>query len=111
MNSDPFLSLIISVFNEKKRLHHLDEVFAFFSKFPFVWEVVVVNDGSRDRTLEELKKWQTRPELKIIFYDLNKGQGYAIKQGMMRAKGKYRLFMDIDLSTSLEAFDQFYPRL
>ncbi|MGQ9579298.1 MAG: glycosyltransferase [Candidatus Aminicenantales bacterium] len=89
------------VYNEEKWLHHLDEVFAFSSMFLFVRRLVVVNDGSRDRTLEESKKWQTRPELKIISYNRNRGKGYADKQGMMRAKGRYRLFMEIDLSTPL----------
>ncbi|MGQ9471694.1 MAG: dolichyl-phosphate beta-glucosyltransferase [Candidatus Aminicenantales bacterium] len=111
MSNQPFLSIIIPVFNEEKRLYHLDEVFAFFGKFPFSWEVVVVNDGSRDGTFEELKKWQARPELEIISYDRNRGKGYAIKQGMMQAKGKHRLFMDIDLSTPLAEFHRFYPWL
>lgn len=60
-----------------------------------------------------MKKWPTRPELNIISYDLNRGKGCAIKKGILRAKGKYRLFMDIDLSTPLWAFHyfKFYPRL
>jgi glycosyltransferase involved in cell wall biosynthesis len=107
----PFLSIIIPVYNEEKRIRNLDQVLAFFDQFSFSWEVVVVNDGSRDSTLDQLQNWSMREEIKIVSYGRNRGKGYAIKQGMLAAKGEHRLFMDIDLSTPLEEFHLFFPLL
>ncbi len=109
--SEPFLSIIIPVYNEEKRINNLDKVLDFYDHFSFSWEVVVVNDGSRDSTLDRLQKWALREEIKILSYDRNRGKGYAIKHGMMKAKGEHRLFMDIDLSTPLEEFHLFFPLL
>jgi len=107
----PFLSIIIPVYNEEKRIRNLDKVLAFFGQFSLPWEVVIVNDGSRDTTLDQLQNWSMRKEIKIVSYDRNRGKGYAIKQGMLAAKGEHRLFMDIDLSTPLEEFHLFLPLL
>ncbi|MCX7973842.1 MAG: glycosyltransferase family 2 protein [Candidatus Aminicenantes bacterium] len=111
MKPDLFLSVIIPVYNEETRLFHLDEVINFFNQFSFKWELVVVNDGSTDLTFETLQKWREKHDFKIISYSKNRGKGYAIKQGMIEAKGQYRLFMDIDLSTPLEEFYKFFPWL
>lgn len=107
----PYLSIIIPVFNEEKRLHSLDKIFSFFQQFFFPWELIVVDDGSTDRTLSRLEAWKGKEEVKIISYRPNRGKGYAIKQGMLQARGQYRLFMDIDLSTPLEEFYLFQPYL
>lgn len=106
-----FLSIIIPVYNEEKRICHLEEVFTFFRNLPFSWELIVVNDGSQDRTLEALQAWRDNKNFRIISYGQNRGKGYAIKQGMLQAEGQYRLFMDIDLSTPLEEFNKFMPWL
>lgn len=107
----PYLSIIVPVFNEENRLHSLDKVVTFFQPFPFQWELIVVDDGSTDSTLAKLEPWAAREEVTIIAYKPNRGKGYAIKQGMLQAKGQYRLFMDIDLSTPLEEFYHFQPFL
>ncbi len=104
-----YLSIVIPVYNESERIHHLDEVFTFFSSFSFPWEIIVVNDGSQDNTLELLNNWTCGKEFKLISYLQNKGKGYAIKQGMLQARGQFRLFMDIDLSTPLDEFYRFLP--
>ncbi len=110
-NEKPHLSIVIPVFNEERRLGSLDKVLAFFRQFSFPWELIIVDDGSVDSTLAILDLWKKWEEVRILTYQPNRGKGYAIKQGMLQARGKYRLFMDIDLSTPLEEFYLFQPFL
>jgi glycosyltransferase involved in cell wall biosynthesis len=107
----PYLSLIIPVYNETTRLHNLKEVIDFLKKQKFLSELLVVDDGSTDETLSELKNWQKKGGLKIISYQPNHGKGYAIKKGMLAASGQFRLFMDVDLSTPLSELKNFLPYL
>jgi dolichyl-phosphate beta-glucosyltransferase len=109
MNNRPFLSVIIPVYNESKRLYNLSEIVKFFNGQHFPWELIIVNDGSRDATLKQLRLLNKKYKFKIITYLPNQGKGFAIKSGMLQATGKYRLFMDIDLSTPLEEFHKFKP--
>ena len=106
-----YLSIIIPVYNEEKRLKCLRKVFSFLAKQEFLSEVVVVNDGSTDKTLINLRLLQTEFPLLLVTYRLNRGKGYAIKRGMLKARGKYRLFLDVDLSTPLKEFEKMVPFL
>lgn len=107
----PFLSVIIPVYNETKRLGTLPKIINFFKKQKFASELILVNDGSKDDTLEKIKNLQKKGLLRIITYKKNRGKGYAIKKGMLAANGKYNLFLDIDLSTPLGEFKKFLPYL
>jgi len=111
MGRDIFLSVVIPVFNESGRIHHLDEVLTFFGGCDFTSETIVVDDGSRDDTLQKLAPWRDREGVKVLSYPRNRGKGYAIRTGMGGAAGAFRLFMDIDLSTPLEEFRRFEPFL
>jgi len=93
------------VYNETARLANLYKISDFLKKFPYKTELIFVNDGSRDNTLPELKKMAKKLSFKIISYKQNKGKGYAVKTGMLGARGKYRLFTDIDLSVPIEELD------
>jgi len=106
-----FLSVVIPVFNESRRIHHLGEVQAFLDSQDFTSETIVVDDGSSDDTLQKLSPWKGQERFQIISYHPNRGKGYAIKRGMGQAAGEFRIFMDIDLSTSLEEFHKFLPFL
>lgn len=106
-----FLSVVIPVFNESSRIHHLSEVQLFFESQDFMSEIIVVDDGSCDDTLEKLSQWKRQEGFKIISYPQNRGKGYAIKKGMGQATGEFRMYMDIDLSTPLEEFRLFLPFL
>lgn len=111
MPDTPYISLIIPVYNESKRLFHVDEINNFLKKQKFSSELIIVNDGSTDNTLEELIKLQDNVNFNLISYHQNYGKGYAVKTGMMKAKGQYQLFTDIDLSTPLTELEKFIPLL
>lgn len=97
------LSVIIPIYNEGECLaENLGAVIDFLSTQELSWEVIAVNDGSSDHSpaiLEEFtRNW---PAFRVVSYPLNRGKGYAVKQGMLTARGGIRLFMDADLSTPL----------
>lgn len=107
----PFLSVIIPLFNEQTRLDRLWVVYKYLKKKKFKYEVILVNDGSTDKTLDKLKDLAKKYNFKLITYNDNKGKGYAIKTGMLQAKGRYKLFADIDLSTPVDEMEKFLPIL
>lgn len=107
----PFLSIIIPVFNEEKRIKNLKEIITYLGKQRFSWELIVVNDGSKDKTRKVLNSVKNSFKFKLLSYSPNLGKGFAIKTGMLEALGKYRLFLDIDLSTPINELDKFLPFL
>jgi len=96
------LSLIIPVYNEEKRIHNLFLIDSFIKNKRYIKELIVVNDGSKDKTLHMLRKYKEEIRFNLISYTKNKGKGYAIKKGVEKAKGSHVIFMDIDLSTPPE---------
>lgn len=98
------LSIIIPAYNESQRLPDtLAKVQAFVQSQPYEIEVLVIDDGSKDNTVELAKEWEARfPQLQVVQNKKNKGKGGVVKQGMLIAQGEYRLFMDADSSTPVE---------
>jgi len=111
MKSTPYWSIIVPVYNEANRLGNLNHIIRFLKSLPETWELIVVNDGSTDNTLDLVKAIQDRHPLQVVNYPQNQGKGYAIKQGMLVAKGRYRLFLDCDLSTPIEEINKIRPHL
>jgi len=108
---EPFLSVIVPVFNESGRIHNTSVISDYLNQQEFSSELTLVDDGSIDNTLDILQNLPPNPNRRIISYRPNRGKGHAIKVGMLAAKGKYRLFTDIDLSTPMEEFNKFLPHL
>lgn len=103
----PELSVIIPAYNEEQDLSaNVLLVDEHVKKLGTSYEIVLVNDGSRDKTLEIMHQLANK-HIRVFSYDRNYGKGYAVRHGMQNAQGKFRLFMDVDLSTSLEAVDEF----
>ncbi len=103
------LSLIIPAYNEEGRIGHtLDTVRTYLAHQPYDWEIVVVDDGSRDRTAETAA--QAAPEARVISYRPNRGKGHAVRTGMTAAVGRYRVFYDADASTPIEELEKLWPR-
>ena len=96
------VSIIIPCYNEEKRIEKtLRTINHFLIEQPYSYEVIVVDNGSKDETGEIVKDLQKEmPYLKILFKE-QYGKGWAVKEGMLAATGNYRLFTDADNSTDI----------
>lgn len=101
MNAPVFLSVIIPAFNEEKRLPAtLSTIILCLRAQGKPFEIVVVDDGSTDRTAEVAQ--QAGPEVRVLQNPGNRGKGYSVRNGMLNAQGQWRLMSDADLSTPIE---------
>src|SRR3989344_3750946 len=109
----PYLSVVIPAYNESKRLPlTLIDVDRHLSEQEYSYEILVVNDGSSDATAEIVNRFKPLIEnLKLIDNPQNRGKGAAVRQGMLAAKGNWRVFMDADNSTSIIEFNKMMPYL
>lgn len=106
-----FLSIIIPAFNESARIEAtLRDIGGFLRARAIDAEIIVVDDGSTDgtRALVESLVPHIRG-LRLIALGSNQGKGWAVKSGMLAAKGRYRLFMDADNSTTIHHWDLMEP--
>ena len=103
MNIIRTISLVIPAFNEEAIIEpSLDAIFSYLDTKPeFKWEVVIVNDGSKDKTGDMAEKYRLkRPNLTVIHHRHNKNLGAALRTGFENAKGEYIVTYDLDLSYS-----------
>lgn len=106
--SDIYLSLVIPAYNEELRIGGtLRDCLAYFDEQSYEAEIIVVDDGSADRTVEVVR--EGFPTVKIVTYPDNRGKGYAVKEGMLTAVGRYRLFYDADGSTPIAELEKVWP--
>lgn len=95
----PFLSVVIPAYNEERRLPAtLSSIYEYFAGQPFSVEVIVVDDGSADRTCEVCRAY---PDLRVLRNERNYGKGYSVRRGMLAARGEYILFSDADLAAPI----------
>jgi dolichyl-phosphate beta-glucosyltransferase len=106
----PFLSIVIPAHNEENRLPGtLEAIDEFLSSQLYTSEILVVENGSVDRTYEVATGYCSRiANLQVIRVD-GRGKGLAVKQGMLLARGEYRFFCDADLSMPVEEVNRFLP--
>lgn len=106
------LSVIIPAFNEESRLGDtLDKLATYFAAVDYPAEVIVVDDGSIDRTAEIARRHAAESlRLRVLGYGGNRGKGFAVRYGIMQATGEYRLFFDADGSTPIDQIEKFWPR-
>jgi glycosyltransferase involved in cell wall biosynthesis len=107
------ISVIIPAYNEAKRISTtLQSVQDFFVGKDFEYEIIVVNDGSRDTTTEVIYKIAHRiPQIILIDNHHNQGKGFAVRDGIHRATGDLILFMDADNSTTIDHLERVLPLL
>ncbi|QQG42625.1 MAG: glycosyltransferase family 2 protein [Candidatus Giovannonibacteria bacterium] len=108
---DIYLSVIIPAYNEAERLpktlRRFDE---YFAAQPYSYEILVVNDGSRDGTAAVVNKMAGEiKNLRLIDRGKNMGKGHTVREGMLAANGRIRLFADADNATDISHFDKMRP--
>jgi len=106
------LSVVIPCYNESTRVRPtLKSVLTYLKKQKYSSEIVLVSDGSKDDTGEVLKKFKAENPnfpVQVIDRKKNHGKGYTVKEGILAAKGDFRLFMDADSATTIEEMDNFW---
>ncbi len=102
-----FLSIIIPAYNEEKRIPNtLLKLLNHLSTKSYQWEIILVDDGSTDRTSEIAREVIKNNNLTVIKNHLNQGKGYSVKRGVLASTGKVLLFSDADFSTPIEELDK-----
>jgi dolichyl-phosphate beta-glucosyltransferase len=98
-----FLTIVIPAYNEAKRItRSLEDVKNFFRSADKSIEIIVVIEKSTDDTLLLARQSAGNdPRFQIIANEVQKGKGFAVRTGMLKARGKFAFFMDLDLSTPL----------
>ena len=108
MNS--FFSIIIPAYNEEKRLPGtLEQVFRFLEKQSYTSEVIVVENGSNDRTYETAEEFTKQHKNLRVLHHEQRGKGGAVQRGVREARGEYVFFCDADLSMPVEEISKFLP--
>ncbi len=105
------LSVIIPSYNGENEIK--GTVFAvrdYLSNQNYDWEIIVVSDGSKDKTAEVVESFKSDiPNLRFINNKINHGKGYSVRQGILASTGDLRLFMDDDNSTTIDQIENFMP--
>jgi glycosyltransferase involved in cell wall biosynthesis len=113
VSSAPELSIIIPSFNEDRRLPATLERVAKYiqDKRPHT-EVIVVDDGSSDRTAAVAESWRDRiPRLRVLSNGRNRGKGFSVRHGSLESCGDIVLFTDADLSAPIEEAEKLLAAL
>ncbi len=107
------LSVIIPAYNAARRLPpHLGSVLAYLRAHYPAFELIVVDDGSRDETAEAVRSALAgEPRARLLAYQPNRGKGYAIRTGVLASHGRSVVFLDADLSTPIEEIPAALERL
>jgi glycosyltransferase involved in cell wall biosynthesis len=108
--NQPFLSIIIPAHNEENRLPAtLRKVFAFTEAQSYSAQVLVVENGSSDRTFEIARSFQEQYSNLKVIREAARGKGLAVRKGMLAAEGIYRFMCDADLSMPITEVNRFLP--
>lgn len=113
MQKDVYLSVIIPAYNEAERIAStLKRLHEYLAGSSFKYEILVVVDGPTDTTLDVLNRTAAGIlHLKILHRPANRGKGHSVKEGMLKAGGRMRLFTDADNSTDIAHFEKMRPLL
>lgn len=109
--SHPNISVIIPAYNESENFkrNKLSHVYSYLKSQSKSFELIIVNDGSTDSTMNLLQQFQqNKPEV-IVLNEPHRGKAGTVSAGMIKASGKYRLFTDFDQSTPIEEMEKLLP--
>ena len=108
-SSEPLLSIIIPAYNEEHRLpQSLDAIVEWMKTAPYQVEVIIVENGSTDRTTEVAEAYaRAHPNIRVIHSE--KGKGAAVRAGFYAGRGEYLFMCDSDLSMPITEVEKFLP--
>jgi glycosyltransferase involved in cell wall biosynthesis len=108
--ASPFLSLIIPAYNEESRLPTtLQKIDDYLKSQPFSSEVLVIENGSNDRTFSIAQDFVKDHKNFNVQRTAERGKGLAVRQGMLAATGEFRMMLDADLSMPVDQISRFVP--
>ena len=109
----PQYSIVIPAFNEEARIGGaLEAVVACIRQRGWSAEVVVVDDGSRDKTAEIVQAFAAKaPEVRMLQNPGNRGKGYSVRNGILHSLGEVVMFTDADLSAPIEEADRLFAAI
>ncbi len=117
MQIQPYVSVVIPTYNEEARrkemVAHLDSIKKYFQQIGKNYEIIIVLDGPTDKTAELVKEYAKNDleNIRILDRKENKGKGYTVREGLLKARGKYKLFTDMDGATPINMLDKVFPEL
>lgn len=106
------LSVIIPAYNEAKNLHSgvLDEVGNYLKNQKYAYEVLIIDDGSSDNTVDLIEEIiKNKPDFKVI-KNFHGGKAKTVMSGMLKAEGEIIVFTDMDQATPLNQIEKFFPK-
>ncbi|MBW1994012.1 MAG: glycosyltransferase family 2 protein [Deltaproteobacteria bacterium] len=105
-----YLSIVIPAYNEESRIvRTIENTLAYLNKQSYQSEILVISDGSTDRTkhiVENGFKPGRKVAIKAYEYHPNRGKGYAVRFGMLKSSGEHIMFMDADYSVPVEEIEK-----
>jgi len=109
----PRISIVIPAYNEGARIGNaLRQVLHCVHERGWHAEILVVNDGSKDRTGSIVEEFaQVHPEVRLLNNDHNRGKGYSVRHGVLNAVGEIVMFTDADLSAPMEEAEWLFSAL
>ena len=109
------ISLCIPMYNEEKIIEGTLSVVSSYmdSVFGDDYEVIFINDGSRDNCAEKVKNYSenVNSKIKLLEYGENRGKGYAVRQGVLASQGEVVMFTDCDLAYGTDVIKTFYEEM
>lgn len=112
--SSPELSIIIPAYNEEALIAGtLDGLRTYLTAHSEPYEIIVVDDGSQDKTSACIQDWKNiNPiDLHLLVNEQNRGKGFSIRRGVMESHGRFIIFIDADLPYELDAIEGFLKAL
>lgn len=106
------ISLCIPMYNEEKVIEKTLDTLSSYMKNTFLdnYEIILINDGSKDRCADIVKKYKN-DKIKLIDYSENRGKGYAVRQGVLASSGDVVMFTDCDLAYGCDVIKTFYDEM
>lgn len=107
----PHLAVIVPAYDEEDRIGPtLERLNEYFSTQTYTWKVVVVSDGSKDRTAAIVSEFAAaHPGFELIDSQPNHGKGFVVRKGMTEVEAEWLLFSDADLAAPIEEIEKLFP--